>query len=128
MDIYKLIGIGLIGMIMSVLLKSTKSEISLFVSIGTGIIMLIYILSSLTDVIEVFSEVVNKTGVDNGLFGGVLKVIGIGYITEYSAGLCNDSGNGAIGSKILLGGKIAIFLIALPIVDKLIEIVISLIP
>lgn len=128
MDIYKLIGIGIIGTLATILLRSTKSEMALFVGIGTGIIMLIFILSSLTEVVETFSLIVNKTGLDNGLFSGVLKVIGIGYITEYSAGLCNDAGNSGIGSKILLGGKIAIFLIALPILDKLVEIVIELVP
>ncbi len=128
MDVFKLIGIGIIGSFAVLLLKNSKSEMAIFVGIATGIIMLIYILSSLTGVVEIFSDIVNKTGIENGLFSGVLKVIGIGYVTEYSAGLCEDVGNKSIASKILLGGKIAIFMVALPILEKLIEIVVNLIP
>jgi stage III sporulation protein AD len=62
------------------------------------------------------------------LFAGVLKVIGIGYVTEYSAGLCGDAGCSGIGSKILLGGKIAIFMVSLPVLEKLVDLVIKLIP
>ncbi len=128
MDIYKLIGVGIIGTLALLLLKNVKSELALFVGIATGVIMLVYVIGSLTSVVETFSGIVNKTGLDNGLFSGVLKVIGIGYLTEYSAGLCSDAGANGIASKILLGGKIAIFLIALPILDKLVEIVVGLVP
>ena len=128
MDIYKLIGIGLIGVILVQILKSAKSELAFFCIVGVGIVMLVYILTSLTGVVEIFSTIINKTGIDGGIFSGVLKVIGIGYVAEYSAGLCNDAGCSGIGSKILLGGKIAIFVISLPVLEKLIDLVIKLVP
>lgn len=128
MDIYKLIGVAIVGVLIVLVLKSAKSEFAFFATVGVGVIMLVYIISSLTGVIEVFSGIVNKTGVDGGLFTGVLKVIGIGYVAEYSAGLCNDAGCSSIGSKVLLGGKIAIFMISLPVLEKLVDLVIRLIP
>ncbi len=128
MDILKLIGIGLIGTILAGVLKGLKSEFSTYVILGTGIIILVNIISSMSGVVEVFSEIINKTKIDNDLFSGILKIVGIGYITEYSAGICADAGGESIASKILLGGKIMIFLTALPILNKLVDIVIGLLP
>jgi stage III sporulation protein AD len=128
MDIYKLIGIGIIGVICVLILKNTKSEMAIFVSIGAGIIMLIYILTSLSNVVEIFSNIINKTSIDNSLFSGVLKVIGIGYITEYSSSICKEEGCESIGSKIMLGGKIAIFMVSLPVLESLVDLVIKLLP
>ena len=128
MDVYKLIGLGIVGTLIVLIVKGSKSEMGFFVGVCAGIIMLVYILSSLNGVVKVFSDIVNKTGIDGGLFSGVLKVIGLGYVTEYSAGLCSDAGCSGIGSKILLGGKIAIFMVSLPVLEKLVDLVIKLIP
>ena len=128
MDILKLIGIGIIGTILSCVLKGVKSEFSTYVIIGTGIIILVNVVSSMAGVVETFSQIVDKTKIDNELFSGILKIVGIGYITEYSAGICSDAGGDSIASKILLGGKIMIFLTALPILNKLVDMVIGLLP
>ena len=126
--IFKIIGIGIVGTIIIGLLKGLKSEIATYVSIATCVIILINVLSGFVDVVETFNGIISKTGIDGGLFSGVLKIIGVGYITEYSAELCRDGGGESIANKITLGGKIAIFLIALPILNKLVEIVVALIP
>ena len=68
-------------------------------------------------------EIADKSGIGTGLFSGMLKIIGIGYLTEFSANLCDDYGYLSIGKKIQLGGKITIFLMAIPIIGSLVEII-----
>lgn len=58
----------------------------------------------------------------------ILKIIGIAYIAEFGAQLTKDAGQGAIASKIELGGKILILTMAIPILTVIIETVIGLIP
>lgn len=121
MDIFKVIGIGIVGAVIAIMLKQTKSEFSVMAVLATGIIILILILNSLTDVIIAFNTIVEKSGISNELFSGLLKIIGIGYVTEYSASICNDMDCGSIGKKIQFAGKVSIFLMALPIVMALID-------
>ncbi len=128
MDIFKIIGIGIMGTIIAGVLKGFREDFSTYVIIATGIIILISVISSLGGVIETFNGIIEKTKLDNELFGGVLKIIGIGYLTEYSAGLCADAGGGSVSQKILLCGKVMIFLMSLPILNKLVELVVGLIP
>lgn len=127
MDIIKVIGIGLIGAIAAMMLRNTRSEYAPMAVIATGIVILVIVISALTDVIVAFEEIVDKTGLNRSLFSSLLKIIGIGYLTEYSVSLCNDLDCASIGKKISLAGKITIFLTAMPIVTALIKAISALI-
>lgn len=127
MDIFKVIGIGIIGAIIAIMLKSVKSELSVMAVVATGIIIVILVLSSLQEVIIAFNKIVDKTGLDSSIFSLLLKIVGVGYIAEFSSSMCSDMGADSIGKKILFASKISIFLLALPIVTKLVETVYSLI-
>ncbi|MDR3293018.1 MAG: hypothetical protein LBT20_02815 [Clostridiales bacterium] len=121
MDIFKVIGVAVVGAVISVFLKSTKPEFVVFTVMAVGIMLLIFVLNSLTDVMDAFSSVVSKTNIDEGIFSGILKIIGIGYLTEYSSEVCNDMSCSSIAGKIQLAGKITIFLMALPVVTAFVE-------
>ncbi|MDR1940313.1 MAG: stage III sporulation protein AD [Clostridiales bacterium] len=122
MDIFKIIGVGIIGAIVSVFLKESKPEFVIFCVMAAGVMILILVLNSLTDVIDAFNLIVGKTNIDESLFSGILKIIGIGYLTEYSSEVCEDMKCGAIASKIRLAGKITIFLMALPVMTAFIDV------
>lgn len=120
MEIVKIVGIGIVGVIISSLLKKNNPEFSLIITLATGMILLVLVLSSMTEAIIAFDTLIS-VGLDTGLFGGVLKIIGIGYLTEYGASICEDYGASSVGNKIQLGGKLTIFLMSLPIIRGLIE-------
>ena len=124
--IFKLIGIAVIGVIVVTLLRSAKPEFAMFATIATGVVMVITMLSALRDVIIAFDSIVEKSGIDDKVFSAVLKIIGIGYLTEYSSSLANDAGCPSIAQKLQFGGKIVIFLMSISIVKSLIDVVSAL--
>ena len=126
MQIVKVIGVGLIGALVAGLLRQEKSELYIFAVIAGGALILIVILSSLTEVIAQFGMLVGKSGVDESLFAGVLKIIGVGYVTEYAAALCADYGVTSIGNKLQLAGKVAIFFMTMPVLANLVEVISSM--
>lgn len=127
MDIFKVIGVALIGVVTVGILKTSKPEFAVFATVATGVIILIMLINSFNSVIAAFNTIVEKSGISDELFGGILKIIGIGYLTEYSASICEDNGTPSIAKKVQLGGKVTIFLMTLPILTALIDIVARLI-
>lgn len=123
MEIFKIVGVGIMGAIIAGFLKSAKSEFSIFVVLSTGVIILIMLINGMSDVVGAFYNIVTKSGIPDELFQGILKIIGVGYLTEYSAGICEDYGTPSIGKKLQLSGKIIIFLMALPILTSLVELI-----
>ncbi|MDE5654459.1 MAG: hypothetical protein K2I46_02505, partial [Clostridia bacterium] len=110
-----------VGCVCTLLLKNTQSQYAMLSSLATGIIILIIALSSFSKVILSFQAIIDKTGVNSSLFSSLLKIIGIGYITEYSQSICEDLECASIGKKVSFAGKISIFLLALPIIENLIN-------
>lgn len=127
MEIVKVLGIGIIGAVVVSLLKSAKSEFVIPSVIVTGLIILILLFNSLMPVISAFDEILDKTNVDSSIFACLLKIVGIGYVTEYSADVCKDCGAESIGNKLILCGKISIFLTSFPIINNVINLVLALI-
>ena len=121
--IVKLIGIALIGVVAVNLLRSSKPEFAVFAVIGTDIVMVITMISSLQSAILAFDKLVEKSGIDERIFSAVLKIIGIGYLTEYSASIADDAGCASVARKLQFGGKIVIFLMSISIVTALVDVV-----
>lgn len=97
MDIFKIVGVGILGVITAGFIKSAKSEFSVFVVLATGLVILIMIAKGMSEVLVKFSEIVAKTGIPSALYGAILKIVGVGYLTEFSAGFAKITGRGASG-------------------------------
>ena len=128
MDIFRIIGVGLATAITALIVKQVKPEIAVIVGLCGGVIMILMLVDGATNIISAFNSLISKSGVSSGVFSAVLKIIGIGYITEFSASLCGDAGATSVANKILLAGKILILISALPIVTNLIDIIAELLP
>lgn len=127
MEFFKIIGIALITLFLTLFVKQIKPEISIYISLTGGILIFFSIFEGLYITIEEFKNIISLLNVDNNIFKTLLKIIGIGYLTEFTASLCKDSQNSLLADKIIFAGKIVIFTISIPIFRSIIEIVIGLI-
>ena len=98
--IFKIIGIGIITVFSYIVIKQLKPEFAIIVGLAGSIILLFSISDSIISVINSFASLVEKTGINIELFSLVLKIIGIGYLTEFAANLCMDSGCNSIADKM----------------------------
>ncbi len=128
MDIIKIIGVGLIALIIIILLKQYKPDFVIYVSLIAGALIIFMVLDKLTGIIDLLSNLSNKAGVSSQFLGILLKITGIAFLTEFAVSICNDSGESAIANKIDLGGKIIIIAISVPIISALLELIIKILP
>ncbi|MBQ8425197.1 MAG: stage III sporulation protein AD, partial [Clostridia bacterium] len=68
----------------------------------------------------------NLINFDYEYFSLILKIIGVGYITEFTADIADDFGNKTISSKVILGGKIVICAMSIPVIKSLLSLLLSL--
>ena len=125
--LFKIIAIGFICVVLALILKQYKPEFSLLVSVCGALIIFSMLVSNLKEILNMVFSISSSVSVDGEIFLPVIKIIGVGYITEFVADIADDSGNRLLSSKIILGGKIAIFTIAIPIVKNLIETILGVI-
>ena len=123
MDIFKIIGVAFVTAISSLLLKSTKPELSFAITVTGVIVILLFLVDALRTTLSVFVTISQMTGMENGLLKILLKIVGVGYITEFAAGILNDFGSNAVADKVTLAGKIVIVMLSLPVIESLLTLV-----
>lgn len=128
MDIIKIIGIGLVAVIIIVILKQYRPEFAMYVSIGAGILIFALIATKLSGIIEVLKSIANKSSTNSKFLVLLIKITGIAILTEFTVSLCKDSGESAIANKVDLGGKVIIMSMSIPIMSSLLETIINILP
>ena len=128
MDIVKIIGVGLIALIIIIILKQYRPEFTMYVSILAGVIILIMLVNPISGIINLINSIASKANINTQFIRILIKTTGIAILTEFAVSICNDSGETAIASKIDVGGKIIIVALSTPIIQALMETVLKVLP
>lgn len=125
-DLLKIVAVALVTVFAHMLVKQTKPEIAILITIVGGVIIITMAVNILNSVISSFYNIFETTGVQISILKPLLKIIAIGYIAEFGANICADAGASSVADKILFAAKLIILLIALPIVNTVIDMVVML--
>lgn len=128
MEIVKIVGIGIVATVLSVILKRTRSELAMFISIITGVIIFTMILGELSYVIETLNNLSRRINIEFAYFSTIIKIIGMAYLIEFGSQISRDAGEDSIAMKIELGGKVIIMVLAIPILLALMELILKILP
>jgi len=127
-EIIKIIGIGLIALVIVVILKQYRPEYTIYVSIIAGVLILFLAMEKLSGIINLLQSISDKTYINKQFLGILLKITGIAIITEFAVSICADAGEKAIASKIEIGSKVIIIAMSIPIISSLLELIIEILP
>jgi len=119
----KIIGTVFVALVAVNVIKSAKPEYARFITLCAGAGILIVLSDYIAQAVGVFQGLAEKSGLGSAVFSSVLKIIGIGYVTEYASNVCDDNNVGSLGKKIELAGKLTIFVMAIPILSGIIDVI-----
>ena len=125
MDIFKIVGIALIGAIFSLTVKEYKQGLSIFISIICGIILLSYTADGLAAIFRELKDLTEKSGISPDYLTAIIKITGICFITQFFSEVCRDAGQNAIASKLEIAAKVLILTLTLPIISDFLDICIK---
>lgn len=123
MSILQIVIVSVVAIAVIMVVKQFNKDITLAISIGIGVLILISVCDQLYDVIYAFYDISNQAQVDSEAISCVIKVVGIGYLAEFSNNICLDTGNKNIGEKVLFASRIAIMLCVLHILQNLFDVI-----
>ena len=127
-EIIKVIGIGLIALVIAIILKQYRPEYVIYISIIAGILILFLTLEKFSGIINLLKSISDKTYINKQFLEILLKITGIAIITEFAVSICSDAGEKAIASKIEIGSKVIIVTMSIPIISGLLEVIIDILP
>lgn len=122
-QIFQLVGVAFVTAVAAILVKSAKPELALVVTIAGSIILLLFALEIFRGSMDIFAEIAEATGLSATIVRTLLKMVGIGYIVEFSAGVLHDFGQDSLADKLIFCGKIVILVLAVPILESVLGLV-----
>ena len=128
MDVIKIIGIGLISLIIIIIIKQYKPEFVIYISIVAGILILSLILPKISGIIDLLKSLSNQTEINNEFLVILIKITGIAFLIEFASSICKDVGEISIANKIDVGGKVIIISMSIPIISSLLQTIVKIMP
>lgn len=123
MQIFQLVGIAFVTAVAVLILKGTKPELAFAVTVAGSIILLLFVFEVFKGSVSIFGEIASETGIDSSLVKILLKMVGIGYLVEFSAGILNDFGQNSVADKLIFCGKVVILVLAIPILESVLTLI-----
>lgn len=121
MNIFTAAALGITGVLLAITLKSIRPELALAVSLATGLIIMLDLCTGIADIFSRLKDIALKNGINGAYLTIAVKACIIAYITQFSAELCKDAGENAVGVKIEFAGKLAIAAMSLPVISGFLE-------
>ncbi len=121
MDIFGICVLAVTGCIIALNLKGTVPQYALAAALVSGTLILISVCTPIPHIIEEINRLASLSGVKDEYAKILFKAIGICFISQISADICRDAGESALAGKTELAGKIMIIVLALPLMEEILE-------
>ena len=113
--------IGVAGSLLALQFKSGKSEYGIYISIALSILVFVGILGHLETLINTMRRIGSYINIDSVYISTLLKMLGITYVSEFSSSICKDAGYQTIAGQIEIFGKLAVFVLSMPVLLALLD-------
>ena len=120
-SLLKIFAIAISAVVIISIVKAYMPIYTIEVTICASIILLYFFVDGLTYGINYINSLYEDLVYGKSYFPIIIKILAIAYITEFTIALCVDAGEKSIASKVELGGKIAIFLAAIPVFNSILS-------
>ncbi|MCX4269715.1 MAG: stage III sporulation protein AD [Lachnospiraceae bacterium] len=113
--------IAVITVFLVLLLKPLKGEYAMLVVLAGGMLILRYGVEQILQILQTVETLKGYMPYVSDYMGIFIKMIGISYLCEFTAGLCRDGGCQSLGGQIEIVGKLSILAISTPVLVALFE-------
>ncbi|MBU5480855.1 SpoIIIAC/SpoIIIAD family protein [Blautia sp. MSJ-19] len=121
MDIVRISLLGISGVVLGFFLKNTRPEYVSFITMGIGVLILGFAVEKLQYLFETLGKIQEDLAISQEYFFTLIKMVGITYIGQFSAGICKDAGHQATAAQIELFCKLSVMVLSVPILMALLE-------
>lgn len=113
----------MLSLILILMLGKQERDLAAMLSIAVCCMIALTALTTLAPVMDFLRRL--ETEGNFGPFGldSIVKMVGIGLVSELVATLCQDAGNASLGKQVQLLAGIVILKLSLPLLETLLELI-----
>ena len=120
---FGILGLGITIAILSQVLKSAKWDYGNVLSVIGGVVLLVWVLGSVSQVFDLVSRIGIDLGTASPYLDNVIKALGLSIVTKLAVDCCRDMGESAVATNLELCGRLAILATISPLIMAVVNIV-----
>ena len=124
MSLLKLCGLVLLVALTVLLLREAGGRGAPLVALGGGLLLLLFLVERYRSLLG-FLDALPGGELLGSAVSLSLRVLGLSFLTETTAGICRDLGEGALAARLEWCGRAEILLVSLPTLTRVLEVAVS---
>ena len=121
------IGLLLCGALLSVVLRGQRPELAMCLSLLAGVLVIGLLIGQIIPLAGTVQRMLTAGGLSGDSLAVVLRAAGVCLLTQLTADTCRDAGETALAGKAELTGRILLLLLAMPLYEDILTLVIGVI-
>ena len=122
MDIvFQISALAVIAAICCCILRTHVGGIAVALSIVSCILVLLGALQFVSPIVSVVERIQKMTGLSNAITAPLVKVIGIGILTQIACSVCDDAGEKTLHQAVEIAGMILALYVSLPLLSAVLD-------
>ena len=114
---------ALVAAILGLALEKQGKDMALLLTVGVSVMILAVAISYLAPVMAFLEELRVLGNFSSEMVSALLKILGMGILTEAAAMVCADAGNSSLAKALQLLGSMVILWLSIPIFSALMDLV-----
>ncbi len=120
-ELIRIVAIIIIVAVFITLLRTRMGEYSFILALAVIAVVMVAVLGNLFGAVSKLRDLFLQSGNIGVYFTVALKALGISYITTFAADICRDFGLSALAQTSEIAGKVAIFILSLPLMTAVLQ-------
>ena len=126
MNIYQFLACVVACLVLYLFLKGINERFAVFITVAGAVLILVYVLTKLSSVFSFIQHLANSAGINNSYFEVVIKGLAVCYLGEFTVSSCKSCGQNGWGEKVELACRCTLLVLAIPLFEDFLEIILGL--
>ena len=125
--VLSVVGIALTAAVFALVLQKNAPGPAFALTLAAGLLILGVAVRGVGQIMQTLNGVLAAAGIEEGLYLPVMKAVGIAAVVRIAAALCRDAGQSSLAAKVEMAGAVAAIGVCLPLFQRVLEMVSTLI-
>ena len=119
--VWKVVGLAMVAACCCMVLRSQTGVLAMALSLLVCALILGATCQLFQPVLQVLDTLRSMSGLEEAVTAPVLKVMGIGFVSQIAVTVCEDTGEKALGQAVEVGCSILALYVTLPLISAVLQ-------
>ena len=125
-QVIQITALCVVGALLALVVRRGTPELALLLAAACTVTVLLFLAEPVEELLNFLRELGEYSGVTQSLFTPLYKTIGIAFVVKLGGELCRDAGEAAIAAVVEMAGAVCTLLVALPLLQTVLSLVLEL--